>query len=348
MRVFFWTAADDGASWYRADQPAGALSWSGHETWVCSVPVPSLLAKATHIVVSRPARPRALEILAQARERYGCKIIADLDDDYWAMEPSEDPSSAYYAWHTEDDGALLRGLEEGLGLADLVTVASSGELEAVERNASPRAVTVVPNGLHASILGLPRDYENGLSNDGILTIGWAGTASSHDGLELCAKELGRVLRRHTDRVRLRLVGFQPQRLPRDVLKHLEIPGADVAHVEWVPHGDHYLTAVGAFDLWVAPYRDNAFNRAKFATKALEAGFWGIPLVASNIQPYRDWGGDGIALVPEHLPHEWGRQINRLINDATLRRKVGEAARSAAAPYSLQEVGRQWERVLSEL
>jgi hypothetical protein len=135
--------------------------------------------------------------------------VADLDDDYWAM--GEENTLAYQSWHLDNDGALLRGLEAGCRLADVVTVASEGEAEAVIRNAGvePSKVRVVPNGLHASILGLPRDYENGFSNDGVLTIGWAGTASSIQGLDLCARALGRVVTKYGKRVRVRLVGFQP-------------------------------------------------------------------------------------------------------------------------------------------
>jgi hypothetical protein len=37
---------------------------------------------------------------------------------------------------------------------------------------------------------------------------------------------------------------------------------------------------------LAPYQGTPFNNAKFPTKALEAGFWGTPLIASDIRPYR--------------------------------------------------------------
>lgn len=346
-RVWFFTAADDGASWYRADMPAAALSWAGHQTWVSELVIPSIVAKSDVIVASRPARPAALAALVRARERYGCRIVADLDDDYWAITP--DNAHAHQEWHVNDDGALLRGLEEGCRLADLVTVASHGEAEAVIRHAGvrPDKVRVVPNGLHAAVLGLPRDYENGFTNDGVVTIGWAGTASSMDGLGLVAKPLGRILRLFgPERVRLRLVGFQPQAASREVLRHLEDAG-DVSHAVWVPHGDRYLAAVGAFDIWVAPYRNTPFNAAKFPTKALEAGFWGTPLVASDIRPYHEWidnGQDGF-LVSEYTPHLWSRHLRQLVESAELRRKLGEASRSRAAAYSLQEVGRQWEAAL---
>jgi hypothetical protein len=69
MRALFFTAADDGASWYRADQPAMTLRWSGHETWVSTLAIPSVIAKADVIVASRPARPEALALLERARDQ---------------------------------------------------------------------------------------------------------------------------------------------------------------------------------------------------------------------------------------------------------------------------------------
>lgn len=354
-RVLFWTAADDGASWYRADQPAQSLQWSGHQTWVSSVPIPSVMAKSDVIVVSRPARPEALARLAAVRERYGCKIVADLDDDYWHMEPG---TPAYQSWHEEDDGALIRGLEEGLKLADQVTVASHTLADVVDEKLGGKSakVNVVPNGLHASILGLPRDYERGQSNDGVLTIGWAGTASSIAGLDLVGRALSRALTRYAGKLRVRLVGFDPAAAPDGFRRAMTHPAdspagqADVAHVEWVPHGERYLTTVAMFDIWLAPYHGTAFNQAKFPTKALEAGFWGIPLIASDITPYQEWfarthQSDHPKLVSEYVPHEWSRQLSRLIESPELRRRYGEAGRSAAAAFSLQEVCRQWESVL---
>jgi glycosyltransferase involved in cell wall biosynthesis len=165
--------------------------------------------------------------------------------------------------------------------------------------------------------------------------------------------LRRVLETFPTQVRLRLVGFQlPTAGPavRAQLGALDPNVADIAHVEWVPHGERYLVEVGKFDIWVAPYQDTAFNRAKFPTKALEAGFWGIPLVTSQIRPYEEWfstvhEADHPRLVSEYMPHEWSRQLRQLIERPELRRRYGEAARSRAALLSLQEVGRQWEAAL---
>jgi len=350
-RIWFWTAAYDGASWYRADQPAMTLSWAGHEVWATEVPVASLAAKADVIVVSRPARPEALLKLLGWRERYGCRIVADLDDSYWDMEPG---TLAYRAWHEEDNGALIRGLGEGLELADLVTVASEGEAAACAAHGiRPDKVRVVPNGLHASILGLPRDYEHGFSGDDVLTIGWAGTASSVAGLDLVTHALRRAVDSYPGKLRVRLVGFQPDGAPPEFAKALaawdKVPPdvANIGYADWVPHGDRYLSVVGQFDIWLAPYHNTAFNLAKFPTKALEAGFWGTPLIASDIAPYREWidHGQNGYLVSEYTPHLWGKHLRELIDSAALRRRIGEASRSRAAAYSLQEVGKRWESVL---
>jgi hypothetical protein len=43
----------------------------------------------------------------------------------------------------------------------------------------------------------------------------------------------------------------------------------------------------ALDVAVAPLQDNPFNRAKSNLKLLEYGWLGIPVVASDLEPYRD-------------------------------------------------------------
>jgi glycosyltransferase involved in cell wall biosynthesis len=99
---------------------------------------------------------------------------------------------------------------------------------------------------------------------------------------------------------------------------------------------------------VAPYRPTPFNQAKFPTKALEAGMLGIPLVASAIRPYADWitqEENGFKVL-DSAPWMWSRCLRRLIQSPDLRRRIGEAGRSRAAQNILQEIGRQWESVLT--
>jgi glycosyltransferase involved in cell wall biosynthesis len=304
-----------------------------------------LINGADVIVGSRVANPGASRLwLDLAGRPTRPRLVLDLDDAYFALDPSNPASGAW-------DVPQLNRLARSILAADVVTVASQALAEHVERfvgRPSGKAldIQVVPNGLHAGWLGTPRDYE---ADQRELIVGWSGTASSARDFDLVAHALARIVEYGDGQVKLRLVGL-PDGHPVVGTLARRIPARLhdlVEGVPWVQHGQPYLSAVAAFDVWVAPYRPDPFVEAKFPTKALEAGFLGIPLVCSDVRPYREWDQDehrGTALVGEHQPWMWGRYLKTLVDSASTRRAMGEAGRSRAALNIMQSVGQSWARV----
>jgi glycosyltransferase involved in cell wall biosynthesis len=330
--VAFWTASDDGSSWYRAGQPAAALGWLGHECTVTPDLAEMYRKRSDVIIGSRVANLGPTAIWqALAADPDGPRLVLDLDDDYFHIDPSN--TRAYQFWNKP---GILDALQANMAVADVVTVASEGLAE-VARHVlfqmdMGHKVRVVPNGLHAMYLGRPRDYD-----PEVITIGWSGSNATAVDYDLCARAVNKALDTFPN-VRARLVGMPEELLPR----RLKVEAA-----RWVQPNEAYLEAVSSFDIWMAPYRPTPFNQAKFPTKALEAGMLGIPLVASAIRPYADWitqEENGFKVV-DSAPWMWSRCLRRLIQSPDLRRRIGEAGRSRAAQNILQEVGRQWESVL---
>lgn len=355
-KILFWSAGDDGSSWYRCDLPSEALRWSGHNTLVTQQVNRDILEEADVIVGSRIATPGALglwlEMATQPREDRALMVV-DLDDAYFALDPSN-PAASHW------DAAQLERLATAIAAADLVTVASQGLAEHLERRVpaalqlglqpgTASKVKVVPNGLHAGWLSTPRAYE-AHSKENPLRVGWAGTASSARDFDLVARSLSKIVEYGDGSVKLRLVGM-PRDHPGVEMLRFMIPQRlheMVEAVEWMPHGQQYLSACADFDIWVYPLRPDEFATSKFPTKALEAGFFGIPLIASDIRPYREWDDDpnsGVALVDGDKPWLWGRHLKELVDSPQLRRTMGEAARSRAARNITQVIGQQWANTL---
>jgi glycosyltransferase involved in cell wall biosynthesis len=349
VKILFWSSSNDGSSWYRCDLPADALRWSGHLTGVTQRVSMDVLWEADVVIGSRIATPDALGAWLAVAERPAAerpRLVLDLDDDYFSLDPSN-PAASYW------DGRMLARLRMAARAADVVTVASEALAESVCRSVAPwdalgvregdpgpDKVTVVQNGLHAGWLGTPRDYE---ADQRQLIVGWSGTASSARDFDLAAHALGRIVEYGDGQVKLRFVGLPLDHPGITTLRRI-IPARLhdlVEAVPWVKHGQEYLSACSGFDIWAAPYRPDPFVEAKFPTKALEAGTLGIPLVVSDVRPYREWGGDGLVLVPDHQPWLWGRQLKELVDSAELRRRMGEAGRSRAALNIMQSVGQQW-------
>lgn len=333
-KAFFWMAGSDGSSWYRQTLPALGLQWRG---WRVGASVQMMLpavADADAVIGARIASPdgvRAWDALGKA----GVPRILDLDDDYFAIDPSNARAADFWA----KDGMLAR-LKASMDAADLVTVVSEGLAEAMrERTSTP--VMVVGNFLPAQYLDAPRNYVPDQ-----VTVGWAGSSSTKHELPLIARHIQRLpsLGRN---VKVKLVGITAEEAIQ-----FGIGGPHVQATGWLADPKAYLREVMAFDVWCAPYRPTPFNGAKYPTKALEASILGIPLLASNTRPYADWvaasGPEcGVQLV--RFEHEWGKYLKALTDPHVgdfMRQGMGHAASAAASRHILQSGVADWMTAIS--
>lgn len=327
MKIWFWSSSKDGSSWYRAEQPAAALSWNGHETNVSQHTVDT---KADVVIASRLAQPGPSDLWAKmSTDPDGPRLVLDLDDDYFDIEPSN--THAYDFWNRP---GMLERLRENMLLADVITVASEGLAAAVDAQLplSRPPIEVVPNGLHAGYLSEPRNYE-----PDVITLGWSGSDATATDFPMIERALNLALDTFPN-VRVRTVGLGP----RYTIKRERVESAG-----FLQPVEAYLAAVSTFDIWLAPYSDNRFNNAKFPTKALEAGVLGIPLIASSITPYRDWFS-GVEYHAANIdqPHQWSRCLRAMIERPHIRRQMGEHGRARAARNVLQATVFAWEKVCS--
>ncbi|WP_456205775.1 glycosyltransferase family 4 protein [Streptomyces sp. LZ34] len=311
-----------------------SLQWLGHNV-SGGMKLPPDWEDLDAVVGCRVAKPGPSKTWRAMKER-GTRLVLDLDDDYFHLDPANEV--AYGVW---SDPAIRQGLIDSIALADTVTCCSE-PLAQVLRDYH-HDVRVVPNGLPAQYLGAVRDY-----NPETLTVGWAGSSSTMAELPMAARALNRIAqyKRPGGDVVVRLVGVAPQQAIQQGMR----PGLGnrIGALGWVANHGHYLQAVAGFDIWVAPYRDIRFNRAKYATKFLEASILGIPLIASDIEPYRRAirHGETGFLVPAGQEHLFGRYLKRLVDDPGLRQRIGMAARAEASGSILQAINRQWEAALA--
>ncbi|MEU8902206.1 glycosyltransferase family 4 protein [Streptomyces mirabilis] len=329
MRIHMWSADEAGSGFYRAILPGMSLQWLGHAV-SGGMRLPKDWPALDAVVGCRVAQPEPT-LMWQRLKAEGKRLILDLDDDYFHLDPVN--QAAVRTW----DKAMRQRLADNMALADLVTCCSE-PLAAVLRDYAAD-VRVIPNGLPAQYLGTPRDYE---AADRPLFVGWAGSSSTVAELPDAVRALNRIATYpRPGGVQVRVVGIAPEHAMQ-----LGLRGRRIGALGWVAKHEQYLQAVAEFDVWIAPYRDIPFNRAKFATKFLESSILGIPLIASDIEPYRRvirHGENGFLVRYEH---EWGRYLKQLADDPGLRQRMGMAARAEASGSILQAINRQWEAALS--
>jgi glycosyltransferase involved in cell wall biosynthesis len=333
LRIHFWSADNSGSAFYRAHLPALGLSWLGHQPSV-GTRMPGKddargdWSELDVVVGSRVAKPGVLPAWQKLKDM-GVRLILDLDDNYLVTDPTN--QTAHRLW---TDPVMRTGLLKAAALADTVTVCSAHLARVMGEHHGD--VRLIPNGLPAQYLSWPRDYD-----PEELNVGWSGSGSTMHELPLAARHLSRISD-YRSSISTILVGITQQ----DALK-AGVKGARCHAIPFLRKQNDYLQAVHEFDVWVAPYRDIPFNRAKFATKALEAGFLGIPLIASAIEPYAQTvvHGETGFLVPVGQEHLFGRYLKQLVDDPALRQRMGLAGRAQASASILQALNKQWEKVL---
>lgn len=327
MKAFGWAADEGGCAYYRLQAPFRALAELGHTTGH-AIRYTADWDDADVIIGARVCNPGPSQRWQEWAGR-GRRLVYDVDDDYFHV----DPDSPAWSQYARQD--VQRRIVQNAAAADAVTVCSPRLLE-VMRAYNPRTV-YVPNGLPAEILSWGRP-----DRGGPLVLGWAGTPATAADLATVARRLCRFLDRHPD-VEMHTVGLSAD----------EVAGAGLRHervrvTPWVAGTEAYLQTIAeSFDVWVAPYRASMFNRAKAPTKGLEAAFLGIPIVASDIEPYARFVKQRETGLLVRQDHEWDHALHALVTDSKARVRFGRAAKElAAAEHTVESIAPQWERVLS--
>jgi glycosyltransferase involved in cell wall biosynthesis len=192
-------------------------------------------------------------------------------------------------------------------------------------------IRILPNCVKAELLDMPRKRRDRV------TIGWQGGLSHLVDMCVIQDELTGVLQANPD-VDMHFIGqdFSPMTWVRSPqLK------ARCRYTPWSDDVGDYYKAVD-FDIAIAPLADVPFNRAKSHLKALDAAARGIPIVAQDMEPYREFVRDGETGYLVRTGEEWAKRITDLIHDAAAREEMGAAAKKVAERYTMQGNWHLWQ------
>lgn len=262
------------------------------------------------------------------------KLVWETDDDLWTIDPTNRTAARFY---TDE---VLAGIEPAIRVAHMVTVSTPFLADAMRR--LNENVVVLPNHVDASLLEIERPRR------GRVTVGWAGGDSHQRDLEMVAPHLRRFFERNPH-VDLHTIGWGSQRAPHEFPKHLRphvIPNplhamkVPYRHTGWSPDVTDYYKTID-FDIGLAPLIDSRFNRSKSAIKALEYAVLGIPVIASDVEPYREFVVDGVTGFLIRYEHEWAARLRDLVHDDDMRAEMGAAAKERARGWVIQDGWKLW-------
>ena len=151
--------------------------------------------------------------------------------------------------------------------------------------------------------------------DGVPTIGWIGTHSTFPFLESLAPVLTDLATDH--RYRLKVVGSGRDRV--------DIPGVDVENLPWAL--DREANDFRALDVGLYPIVADRWSAAKSGLKSIQYMAVGIPFVASPVGAAAELGEPGTTHFVAHDPGEWRAHLGLLLEDRSLRERMGAAGRA---------------------
>ncbi|WP_412024703.1 glycosyltransferase [Burkholderia cepacia] len=169
----------------------------------------------------------------------------------------------------------------------------------------------------------------------VLNVGSDETRKNNATLFRALASLGRK-----DVVVLR-VGSAQNQANRDACRAIAAQAGIVAHFVENVGDDDLGYFFQASDLYVSPTLHEGFGRT-----VIEAQFVGVPVVASDLPVYRYTMGDSFVAVADPMDAaEWGRQIDRVAGDPTLRARLVIDGRANAQRFSSRAVSAQLHDVL---
>ena len=178
-----------------------------------------------------------------------------------------------------------------------------------------------------------RPPEGGRPPGETVVLGWIGSASSAQYLELLRAPLARLAKR-CPKIRLRLVG----------VASWSCAGVPVEAKDW--RLDEESGDLAGFDIGIMPLTEDRWTLGKGGYKLLQYMASGLPVVASPVGINREIVVDGITGHLAGTGEQWEEKLFELAADAELRARMGRMGRERVeAEYSLAS---QQERFLELL
>ena len=248
-------------------------------------------------------------------------MVYEIDDDVFAV--TAENFAAYNLWQRPD---IIDAATHMMEVADVITC-STEPLAEVLREYNPN-VKVLPNHIPAWVCDVERKRRDRPC------VGWSGGASHGVDVGQVVSPVRRFLKRFP--------GWDFRLAGTDYRPTFKV-GRRAVFTRWVAVNDDaqgYFTGPD-WDIGLAPVEPNRFNTSKSCLKALEYAALGIPVIASDWHPYREFVKHGETGFLVRRDHEWLAYMSELASDDGLREKMGAAAREQARRWTIEEGWTLW-------
>ena len=286
------------------------------------------------IVMQRPTHPAMPQVMKELKAK-GKKVYIELDDALFHIHPS---NPAAKVW-SKNGGPNGKPTEPWNTLKDCIEICDKLIFSTPElANFYPNKEYVVHrNAIDLSMeIYSPKNSRRHQLPANKKIIGWAGSTSHIDSLQILKKPINKLFKERNDII------FAMCSNP-EFLSFFDLKPEQKQYVKHKPF-EEWPPVMSLFDINLACVRDDLFNSGKSELKVLEAGVWGIPSVCTHIAPYSRFNKNsdgGNLLVWENKPNDWVNEISKLIDEPETYRNLAEKTTKAVKTvYNLEEVNKE--------
>ncbi len=257
------------------------------------------------------------------------RLVFENDDDVFSI--TMENFNAYQYFSQEEHREAIRVY---CATSDLLTV-TNDVLAGVYREHNPN-IAVLPNYVPALATNLSREDRD------YPTIGWVGGSSHGRDVHVASSAVRRFMKRFPDwHFIMGGTDYRPS---------FQTPKDRTHFTKWTQVNDDaegFYRSID-FDIGICPLLSTTFSRGKSYIKALEYAARGIPCIASDVEPYREFVEDGVNGFLVKTEHEWLDRLTLLARDSELRWDMGVRAHAKAQQYTIEENWQKWETAYSKL
>jgi len=228
------------------------------------------------------------------------KMILDFDDSIWLMDVSRANAQLKFLKNPEKTKTLLK-------LVDMAFVGNRYLADYAEQYCSN--VKIIPTTLNTGL------YSGKIQKtDSKICIGWIGSTTTIAHLEWALPMLRKLEQIYGDKIYIKVIA--------DVSLISDLKS--VKNTKW--SSERETEEISEIDIGIMPLPDTPWTRGKCGFKGLQYMSFGIPAVLSPVGVNNEIIQDGVNGFLADSEEEWIEKTGRLIADADLRKRLGEAGR----------------------
>lgn len=290
--------------------------------------------------------------LMKAYKKQGTRVLYDLDDDIWAVDPSNPSKNVSNVFKDQYEGLIKE--------CDAVTTPSPIIAKKIQKLCKGKKVYICPNAIDFN------DYKERPHEHDQLIIGYMGAASHWKDLTLIVDVLEKLYEKYDFTFVLQGVtggdfesemlscqkllqqNLQPEQNDyfRDALSFYDkLKKIKMYHLPFfLPEINPMKLSMADFDIGIAPLEDNEFNHGKSNLKFYEYAAVGTPCLASDVEPYRQ----ECTYLAKNTFKDWYNKLEKLIVDKDFREKLATDQQNwVKENRSIEKVAIDWEMAIQK-